>query len=945
MATLEIRKKSLKTWLHVPSDADNFILSKFYCKTDAGTFKIVEESGSNRREYSYTNITVYDDTDIGTPETFESSQALMLRLEVLKYTGFNWDGDIPTSYIESVVAGTNVTIDNTDPLNPIISSTGGGGTQNLNEVLVEGNTTSGENISISSGDAIILDNASTLRKGTIDAGYGGSKGIAQICAVGYELKWEAGRLYVMGDGGTTIREVSHNFTTTPTVYDDITKGFVIGSRWLLDNGTLYVCTDATDDSAVWELQLIDLQYVTNNGNSTTNSLNVQLGDEYTNIYTSNVYTANDANNSYAFIDNNGTIAVNSGDFEGTIQANNLSANNVNLEFPQKAVGSYTIATTSDIPTKTSDLINDGDNGTSHFISLEDLPSTLTVYPTTVASGIGGYNKLVSSITDPDYNTTAVDVSTGAITGTNQLIAGLITDENQIIGNPGVFNMSTIGNIRRTGGSGQAEFFFRVYKRDSGGTETLILQSNNTQQITTAIYAEFFANGLWNYGIFVSTDRIVIKFYGTKVGSGSNPTYDFQFGGTSPVRSIIPVPLNVIPSGGVPLTREEFSYTISQDFTLSGTVSFIYAVFVNGQELNSSQYSFITTTLTIADTLQSGDKINILYTPTSSGFLEYYTKAEVDAITIATTSPLTGGGDLSANRTISIPMADADYDGYLSSSAFNNFTSKQDPITLTTNNFSGAATFSSGTLNIPNYDGFISKLRGHETFRGVNYSNNSTTEVTSGGITIATTGSTIARSVSSTNYASKQVRKGFYGSVVSTGRYTGTRGSALLWYLGGGFKYVCDVFISDTAFGSGCRQFYGMAGQTTDLNYSDSVLVSSLTNIIGVGSDAADTNLQVFYNDATGTATKIDLGANFPANRTAGAALTTVYSIELFNDSSSTEVKYCVKNKETGAVVIGTINTNLPLHTQGLNFFASRCMGAGITNTGQFDLLTLGVYSL
>ena len=191
-------------------------------------------------------------------------------------------------------------------------------------------------------------------------------------------------------------------------------------------------------------------------------------------------------------------------------------------------------------------------------------------------------------------------------------------------------MTTIGNIRRTGGSGQAEFFFRVYKRDSGGTETLIFQSNNTQQITSAIYAEFFANGLWNDGIFVSTDRIVIKFYGTKVGSGSNPTYDFQFGGSNPVRSIIPVPLNVIPSGGSPLTREEFSYTSSQDFTLSGTPSFIYAVFVNGQELNSSQYSFVTTTLTISDTLESGDKINILYTHTSSGFLEYYTKAEIDA---------------------------------------------------------------------------------------------------------------------------------------------------------------------------------------------------------------------------------------------------------------------------------------------------------------------------
>jgi hypothetical protein len=241
--------------------------------------------------------------------------------------------------------------------------------------------------------------------------------------------------------------------------------------------------------------------------------------------------------------------------------------------------------------------------------------------------------------------------------------------------------------------------------------------------------------------------------------------------------------------------------------------------------------------------------------------------------------------------------------------------------------------------------FIPKMVGNETFRGVNYSNNSTTEVTSGGITIATTGSTIARSVASTNYATKQIRKGFYGSVASAGRYTGSRGSALLFYLGGGFKYVCDFYISDTAFGSGCRQFYGMQGGTTDLTYTDSVLVSSLINCIGVGSDSLDTNLQVFHNDGTGTATKIDLGINFPANRTSGSSLTTVYSIELFNAPNSSEVLYLVTNKETGNSAQGTISSNLPLTTQGLNFFASRCMGAGVTNTGQFDLLILGAYSL
>ena len=245
----------------------------------------------------------------------------------------------------------------------------------------------------------------------------------------------------------------------------------------------------------------------------------------------------------------------------------------------------------------------------------------------------------------------------------------------------------------------------------------------------------------------------------------------------------------------------------------------------------------------------------------------------------------------------------------------------------------------------NSSNFIPNMKGNETFRGVNYSNNSTTEVTSGGVTIATTGSTIARSIDSTNYATKQIRKGFYGSVVSAGRYTGTRGTSLLFYIGGGFKYVCDFYISDTAFGSGCRQFYGMQGSTTDLAYSDSILVSSLINCIGVGSDSADTNLQVFHNDGTGTATKIDLGVNFPANRTSGSALTTIYSIELYNEPNTSSVLYKVTNKETGDSVEGTISADLPLNTQGLNFFASRCMGAGITNTGRFDLLILGVYSI
>jgi hypothetical protein len=130
---------------------------------------------------------------------------------------------------------------------------GGGGSQTLNEVLVEGNTTGGEDIFVSDGDEIFFDNGSRVRKGVTDAGNGGAKGVALVCSLDYELKWEAGRLYTMQQDGFTIREVSHNFTFTPTANDDDTKGFVIGSRWILDNGDVYVCSDATASAAVWAL--------------------------------------------------------------------------------------------------------------------------------------------------------------------------------------------------------------------------------------------------------------------------------------------------------------------------------------------------------------------------------------------------------------------------------------------------------------------------------------------------------------------------------------------------------------------------------------------------------------------------------------------------------------------------------------------------------------------
>jgi hypothetical protein len=141
-----------------------------------------------------------------------------------------------------------------DSTNPFatMADVGGGGTLNLQQVTDNGNTTDND-IQFDAGVGVLLDNGSRLREGTIDAGFGGSKGIAQICAVGYELKWEAGRQYVMDGNGVLIRHSLNNFTTVPSATDDSTKGYYAGSLWTLDNGISYICTDSTIGAAVWIL--------------------------------------------------------------------------------------------------------------------------------------------------------------------------------------------------------------------------------------------------------------------------------------------------------------------------------------------------------------------------------------------------------------------------------------------------------------------------------------------------------------------------------------------------------------------------------------------------------------------------------------------------------------------------------------------------------------------
>ena len=98
---------------------------------------------------------------------------------------------------------------------------------------------------------ITFANGSKLKVGTTDAGTGGAGGLAQVCSIQYEKKWEAGLTYTLQQDGATIRTV-RDAMSAPGAGHDETKGFAVGTRWIDDNGDVFICRDATEATAVWE---------------------------------------------------------------------------------------------------------------------------------------------------------------------------------------------------------------------------------------------------------------------------------------------------------------------------------------------------------------------------------------------------------------------------------------------------------------------------------------------------------------------------------------------------------------------------------------------------------------------------------------------------------------------------------------------------------------------
>jgi Protein of unknown function (DUF2793) len=181
-----------------------------------------------------------------------------------------------------------------------------------------------------------------------------------------------------------------------------------------------------------------------------------------------------------------------------------------------------------------------------------------------------------------------------------------------------------------------------------------------------------------------------------------------------------------------------------------------------------------------------------------------------------------------------------------------------------------------------------------------------------GLATAATGTATAANVATTNLHNYMKRHEWLVTTAATTAVVGVRTTALQHSLGGtaaglgGFHVIWRWAPATGVTNTSHRAFAGMRNSVAAPTDVDP---STQTNICGMGYDATDTNIQFMYNDATGTATKVNLGAAFAkpnADRTA------VYEIAMFSPPGTTQsLSYEVTNLVSGAVATGTVTTDLP----------------------------------
>lgn len=187
--------------------------------------------------------------------------------------------------------------------------------------------------------------------------------------------------------------------------------------------------------------------------------------------------------------------------------------------------------------------------------------------------------------------------------------------------------------------------------------------------------------------------------------------------------------------------------------------------------------------------------------------------------------------------------------------------------------------------------------------------NATTAPLADGMAAPTTvGTATARSVATTNLL-KSMRRLGYVSAGTAGSNASARVSAAQLCRGdgtvGGFTVIFRFGVSDAATVAGAQMFVGLWATTTADGGTQAP--DAMVNVIGVGKLTGSNNMHLVHNDASGSATTVDLGTNFPAHTLS----LDVYELVLFCNTGDSGIGWRLERLNTGNVDSGTVTSDIP----------------------------------
>jgi len=778
-----------------------------------------------------------------------------------------------TTYDVTIVAEPNEYIVN------ITTGGGGGGNQTLAQTLDLGNTTGGENILVNDADAIELENTSLLKKGTYD--FGGDGGISRICSNQYEDMWQSGFRHVFDQSGF-IRHSTNCFDVIPDSSFDNTLRFKIDSLWTLDNGTTYKCTDASTGAAVWEIYSVagipTLQQVTDAGATTDNTIYVSDGaGNETSIQIGQVQILDSLGNNSSigtqganFVNGDGTgidqcsvsLAASWGDqITGFGLATQDGTSSAALEI-KLASEYYTdlpienIASNYFIPFKPS--------GDYTLATLDDIPSgggTVTSVGLTMPSAFTVTNSPITSSGDI------------AVTG-----AGAVS---QYVRGDG-----TLANFPTSSGGGSSLSFYlngSVSQGTIGGVafremdRTPILGAGTDFTINANGYIQSFITdagvpnqleipaGNWNFETYFSASS----------GGGSPSFYVelYKWNGTtlSLIASNSSSPILITDGTNI---EAYFSALAVPQTTLLVTDRLAVRIYVT--------HSGRTITLHTED-----NHLCQVITTFSTGLTALNgLTAQVQNLAVGTTGTDFAINSTTSTHTFNLPTASASNRGALSSTDWTTFNNKQNTSTLIFDSIQKA-------IMRDNYFWFVPNSISTGVAAGFGYS-----ERLGGNTFTLSNSGTLLRGLIP------------FSSTASAGTIAFMRKNDAMILTG--LEVVFTRKIQFNSNVSGQRFFCGIS-KGNQFSPPTNVEPSTLTDIVGVCQLSSSTNMHVVHNDASGTATTIDLGSSYPCTDSQ-------YNYYITIEQTTTSYIVTVERVTiaTGASIstTNTLTTNIPNYATG-----------------------------